>query len=319
MKRKAFFLFALLFLVACGGNGNEKKEPAKSGKREEVQTNGELKEIASSKISFGKSVLLEKSNVVVIREENGKGLFVYDLQNQNLKQISEQSVREFKAFDNSSVVFYTKKDIANPPKYELRKYSNKDEVTTKILIADKRIRYLQKIGNRFLLYWLGKKAFLYDLRLSRIVPVEKYGSELFYYGVRKGDVLIYDFGKRRTYKFSPSRIIWTDANFEKKTAVVYVAPQGTFLLTGKGKSFIGKLENPGISPDGFYICGVKEIYANQEIVGSDVYIYNFKNKKLFNFTHSKNVKELLPSWSSKGNFISYSLPNGVVKFLKFKK
>ncbi len=306
-------VLAALIVASCGGKKEVKKNQfgAFAGKLNLPE------KISSPKFSFAESELMELQKVVVLRDENGRGLFVFDLESGKLKQISERMVKSFKTFDRAGAIFYTKKEIANPPKYELRKFTLKDEVTSKILISNKRIEHLQKMGERAILYWSNDTAYVYDLMTSRLIKAEKLKSKLFYYGIKKNDFVIYNFGKVEKFKFPKGRIIWADINTEKRLAVVYAAPQGAYLIKDGKKIFIGKLENPEIFADGLFVVGMKESYDNQKLLHSDIYVYEVSTGKLKNITNSSNEIELYPSPGSNGTFVSYSTPNGQIKFLNF--
>ncbi len=317
IKKLLIIVFSALLLFDCNnGKVNKKKS---SGEIKNHFVLNKLSEISSPEYSFGESKILEVSNAVVIRDENGNGLFIFKVSSKKLKKISDRSVREFQTFDSQGLIFYLKKIIANPPKYKLKKYSLKSGVTAAILNSERRIRFLQKIGEGYVLYWVGNKAFLYDLKSNRISKVERSRRKFFYYGIERNNFIIHNNGKTKKFNFPNGRIIWADINVAKKIAVVYTAPKGTFVLSDKGEIFAGDLRTPKISPNGMFVTGMRESYDNQKILRSDIFVYNLQTKELINLTNSGGEIELNPDWSSDGNFISYSTPKGKVKILKFSK
>ena len=307
-------LVSLLFLTLWGCV--KKKKPGIKGVRGGVKIEN-VKEIQSGKFGFKNARYAETSGVFVFTDESSRKLFVAK-DSANVNNYFNGQIKEIFVKDSTGI-FFVNKVASIPPLFELYFSSFNSNVPKKLFTSNSPLTNFQFAGNSDLIFFENGKPIKADEKKGEAEPV-KNPATLGFYAFKTANALkIFNRGKVRIFNFPKGkRIVWFESNFKTKTAVAYVATEGTFLFKEGKKIKIGNFENPTIDFNGNLIAGVKGYYGNNRLLKSELILYDISTGKTIGVPlKSKNYFTEI-HWSTKGNFLVGSDVAGNIILMKIK-
>jgi len=246
---------------------------------------------------------------LLVTGENYKGLFLIDLKNDKVKNISVEDGAGYKpkfTSDGKSVIYRTNfyrgiKKFHNV--YKLNLLTGKKEtlksdarnITPPIKLSDGRVVVF--------------KSFINLIKGNKINSIEKVvfvsGNKIKYFN----GVNLTEF-----QPFGNGIYVWASLSPNGKNILFTYGDKGTFLMDTKGNILrnFGFAHAPKFSPDGKWIAFMRDKDDSYKFIASDIWIVSVKSGKKFKITDTSTKIEMYPEWSHDGSMLVFHTTKGEI-------
>lgn len=253
---------------------------------------------------------------------NYNGIYFFNLKNHYFSQIvkGKSTGLNYCVSDNGEKIFFILKSQKNRKKFYSLMLKNLKQSTAKLIYSSfGRLSNPKIINDGIISFFENKKLKFYNIKFHEFIPP----PNLKYCIItgRDDTVKIYRYRNSVNIIILPHKsIIWLDELNNCNEFIGYSVGKGLFLIynNGKRKRFLGDFRAAKLSPTQNIIVYMNDIYSNQKLVSSDLWVTSIDTVKSFNITNTPSEIELNPSWSSDGKSIVYNTAKGEIKIINLQ-
>ena len=216
---------------------------------------------------------------IALTKSNFKSLWLYNIQNKELKKINDKHGSGF------DVVF---NDETTQIKFSIDEFKNKKKY------------HIAKVYDI-------SKDFEVDDSLVASIPNNAVGS--------KSSILISSSGESKILEpFGEGHYIWVSISPNKDKILFTFAGKGTFICDLEGRVLVnlGFANSPKWSPNGKYVAFMNDKDDGLNYISSDIYVVSEDGQNKINITNTVNEIEMYPEWSFDGRKIVYHNLSGEI-------
>ncbi len=251
--------------------------------------------------------LNNSGNKILLTSDNYKGLWLYDLSDKNLKNISDDLGSGYQAQfadDNKSIV-YRSDNYINNRKFSSIKVKDLENNQTEILVSGQRnINEPKQISSGKVVYLDNGK--LKNIAIKNVSKPSTINSADAAVYIDNSNIVLYKNGEKKILQpLGTGNYIWPSLSPDNTKILFTLAGKGTFVsdLNGNIISEIGFADAPQWSPDGKWIVFMQDKDNGEFVTSSDVYVIPSNGGEKTAITHSVDVKEMYPSWNVKDKIV----------------
>lgn len=266
-------------------------------------------------------------NQILLTSPGYKGLWLYDLEDRNLTQLTELRGAGYKpAFseDGRMIAFRYTKFINKRRQSSLAILNTATNQIDTVLKNKRNLSEPLKFKNNKIVYFLDDSAFVYDLTKDQTFPYldHKNGfSEPVLLTHNQKLVLLENGMKDVLDPVKNGHYIWTSISPDNHKLLFTSTGKGTY-VTDKTGAIISRIDTasaPKWSPDGQWILFTKQKDDGHRITSSDIFVKSADGKYEFQLTATPDKIELHPAWSPTGDKIVYETDNHEIEIVQLAK
>jgi len=262
---------------------------------------------------------------ILLSSPKYKGLWLYEIDNQNIKQLNDRTGAGYKAKFSSdgSQILFRYNSYQNHRKFSTLAIQHIDSKKVSELVKNKRdLSPPHSFAKKSILFNLQNKNQVYDLEAKMIQSQtalnKSVSSEPVVY-TENSQLIISRNGQEKVLNpAGKGHYIWGSLSPDKSRILFTVAGKGTYIsdLEGKIIADLGHANYPNWSPDGRWIVGVQDRDDGHKITHSEIIIVSADGQTKHQLTNTENKIELNPDWSPVENKIVYDTIDGKIEMLQ---
>jgi hypothetical protein len=252
------------------------------------------------------------SDEIIFSTPNYKGLFHYNLRNNEIKILSDDHGAGYKPLIRSDqFIFYRTYSISDGRKYfTLREYDLNGNVE-RILVSNSRTVKLP--------FQHMKKELMFvkdnSINTRSFAAVERDNNlEKAVYSEDNNLILIENGSKRIINPLGKGIYVWETLSPDGNYLLFTFGNKGSYICTYEGEILrnIPDAHYPRFSPDGKFISFMIDADDGEKYTASDIYLYSVENEKIFPVTNTENRIEMFAEWSPEGDKLIYHTSEGEI-------
>ena len=259
---------------------------------------------------------------IFFTQANYKGIYFVNLDDNTLIQLNNEvgAGYEFN-FSQNNLIYYRTDSYVNGRKYSSLKSIDVITKAVQLIVADKRfLSTPQYLGNNTISYTVNNK--LQSFAQKNVKYKTQLTSETKPYVEIENCKIAVDISGSKNI-LTPAgngNYIWPSVAPDNSKLLFTVAGKGTYVsdLNGNILSDLGYANYPRWSPDGKWISYMVDKDNGLTVTSSDIYITSADGEKKFQITDTKDVFEMYPDWSPKGDQLVLNSYDGKIILIKLK-
>ncbi len=261
-------------------------------------------------------VLSPDGKNVLLTGQNFNGLYLYNLRNKKLLQISDKQGAGYKpvfSYDGKNIFFKENENEGMRKVSAIYSY-NTDSRKKKLIESEKRkVSDLQVSG--------GKLFYTVDGNMINKKNSSSGKGDNKHVIIEKQKIVLYNKGvKTILTPNGEGNYIWVSLSPDRNKILYTFAGHGTYISDLKGNviSDLGYLNAP-VWYNNKWIAGMKDYDNHYNVTSSDIFVVSSDGKQTIKLTDTDDAEEMYPYCSEKNSKILYHTTDGNIYYLKIKQ